>query len=139
MNQVAIASARPPMAADDYGDFLPSWLKYLVAAYPTANVAAGTFAVLEDAFRDETPDVLKLAARACVMEKKFFPTVHEMNYYVRKEHERGDTEQWQLPPHVHYRRMSIHWPVCPDCGERVNPEWVACPACIDLAAMGGGQ
>lgn len=134
-----VAPQAPAAAEPDYSSALPPWLNYLVAAFPTANLATFTFAVMEDAFKDESPAIMKAATRAAALDKKFFPTVGELNYYVRKEREKGEGEQWKLPPVDYYRRMSAMWPVCPDCGERVNPEWVNCPACIDMAAMAGGR
>lgn len=125
-------------AASLYADVLPPWLNYLVAAYPTAKLAANTLPVFEDAFGDEDPAVMRSAARAAVREYNFFPTVHELARCVRNEHERGEQESFIVPAHLHYRRQSALWPACPDCGERVNPEWDSCPACDDLARMAPG-
>lgn len=138
-----IAQTRPaikpassaPSSAATWLDGLPPWLNYLVAAYPAAKLADNTFAVYEDAFGDEDPGVMRAAARAAVRDSRFFPTVHELDRCVRREHERGEQESFTIPGHLHYRRQSALWPTCPACGERVNPEWDNCPACADLARM----
>ena len=131
MNQ--ITPAVPPTAANAYSDVLPRWLNYLIGAFPTANLSANTFPVFEDAFSDVDPATMFAAARAAVKDLRFFPTVHELGVYVRKQAPAGG--QWLLPPIIHYRRNSQVWPVCPRCGERVNPDWDNCPACADLARM----
>lgn len=139
MNQLAVANTSPTSEADDYNDYLPSWLRYLVAAYPAANVAVGTFAVFEDAFNGVTSPVMTAAVRAAVSELRFFPTVSELRHYVKKQQYRAEAEEARTPDYIQYRKMSSQWPTCPDCGERVDPEWVNCPACIDLAIMESAQ
>lgn len=133
MNSALIPQQQTRPAAADYSAALPSWINYLIAAYPTANLASRTFAVLEDAFRDEAPATMTAAARLAVRDQKFFPSVHELGGYVRRVSE--DADVVKLPPMEYYRRVSQLWPTCPDCGERVAPEWNSCPACVDLAAM----
>lgn len=136
MNALATTNSnRVATGADQYADALPPWLQYLVAAFPTSKLAARTFVVMEDAFREEPPAILQAAARRATEEKNYFPTVYEMKHYVRKEHEKGEGEQWRLPPIEYYRRMTAMWPVCPDCGEKVKPGWDSCPACADMARM----
>lgn len=138
MTQALLAkqATTPAVApAEAYADALPPWLNYLIAAYPTAKLAANTFAVLEDAFSDEDPAVLRDAVRRAVKESRFFPSAAELAVHVRRESERAAVAQYHIPDYLHYRRVSQFWPTCPNCGERINPDWSICPACADLDRM----
>ena len=128
--------ASPPAPAKPgYIDGLPNWLNYLIATFPAARLSENTFAVMEDAFLDEDPAVMRAAARLAVNEQRFFPSVYELRGYVRREAERLEIDQYRIPDYIHYRRISARWLTCPVCGERINPTWDVCPACQDLARM----
>ena len=53
-------------------------LKYLLAAYPNANVNAATVAVYVDMLQDIPVDDLQLVAKQTIAECTFFPTVAEL-------------------------------------------------------------
>mgnify|MGYP000865979577 FL=1 len=131
--QFSATTTRP-----EYVDGLPPWLNYLIAAFPAAKLSENTFAVFEDAFGEEDPVVMRAASRAAVNELRFFPSVYELRRIVAREAERHEAAQYRVPDWLHYRRLSSLWPVCPGCGERVNPEWDCCPACEDLILIRGG-
>lgn len=119
----------------DYSDMLPPWLRYLVAAYPAARLAAHTFAVFEDAFGGHEPAVMMAAAKAAVAAHRFFPSVAELMPHVRRAAEAAELDAARALTIAEYRQASAAWPACPDCGEQRNPTWPTCPACADLARM----
>lgn len=135
MTQIAPYTPPPAPANPGYIDGLPNWLNYLIAAFPAARLSVNTFAVMEAAFLDEDPAVMRAAAHLAANEQRFFPSVYELRGYVRRESERLEIDQYRVPDYIHYRRRSAMWPICPVCGERVNPAWDTCPACQDLARM----
>ena len=72
-------------------DALPAWLRYLVAAYPAAQVSATTYLVYEDQFADVDAAVLMTAVKAAVKSHRFntFPAVPEIWREVGRINERA--------------------------------------------------
>jgi hypothetical protein len=114
-------------------ELLPAWLNYLVAAYPTANIAKMTLAVLEDQFKDIDPAAMMQAARAHVKASKWFPTAQELAAFV--ESDADDDEQWLIgwdtAEVLRYKRAAATWATCPNCEER-TPDLNNCPFCADM-------
>ena len=132
------ATAARPSVGPVYADALPPWLRYLVAAYPAAKLAAATFAVYEDAFTGYDPELMGQAVRAVVADCKFFPSAAELRKSADRMAEKREIEAIQQSRRnsiATYRAESPSWPVCPACGERRDPEWDSCPGCTDLASM----
>lgn len=63
---------------------LPSWLRYLVGAFPNAKVASTTFAVYEDQFSDVDQALMLGAIRQAIKGYRFanFPTIAELRQVV---------------------------------------------------------
>ena len=73
---------RPAVSTNDLqaiNTHLPTWLQYLVAAYPQAKVSPMTYAVFEDQFSDIAPETMMSAIRAYVRNgNKFWPSIAEL-------------------------------------------------------------
>lgn len=63
---------------------LPSWLRYLVGAFPAAKVASTTYPVYEDQFSDTDPALMLQAIRQAIKGHRFtnFPTIAELRRMV---------------------------------------------------------
>lgn len=63
---------------------LPTWLRYLAGAFPSAKVTSATFMVYEDQFSDSDPTLLLTAVRQAVKTHMWgsFPTVAELRRLV---------------------------------------------------------
>lgn len=63
---------------------LPSWLRYLVGAFPAAKVASTTYPVYEDQFSDTDPALMLQAIRQAIKGHRFtnFPTIAELRRVV---------------------------------------------------------
>lgn len=72
-------------------DALPSWLRYLAAAYPAAQVSPTTFLVYEDQFAEVDTAVMMTAVKAAVKAHRYntFPAVPEIWREVTRINERA--------------------------------------------------
>jgi hypothetical protein len=66
----------------DLLDLLPSWLQYLVAAYPTTKLVKKTFAMMEDQFQDVDGKTMDAAVRRHVARSEWWPKASELRAIV---------------------------------------------------------
>jgi hypothetical protein len=67
----------------DYTAFLPSWIQYLIAAYPQANISPKTYAVLEEQLQDVDEETLNRAVRRHVARSVFWPAAAELRTVIQ--------------------------------------------------------
>lgn len=94
MNKLTVTNGRQQlgMIQDDPLSGMPSWLVYLVGAYPGSKMSEEAFLVMEDAFCDFDPSLLYSAAREFLKtdERAFknnpggFPTASEFMPIVKR-------------------------------------------------------
>lgn len=79
MNQLTPYQPQAPaVAGEDYTAFLPSWINYLIAAYPQTKTAARTYAVLEDQFDGVDEGLMNRVVRKHVAKSEWWPATAQL-------------------------------------------------------------